>query len=180
MAKKSDYFFYQTGGHISTRSFSPCATANHSLDFFVLQWWLLPCCVTFQDVLIKCFFAHFLQHFHKVLCCSSGIDLHLSHQSTFIHETEVVPLPYQFDDWVVLLHLYFCIVLYHLYKWTMYCSFRSPEIFPQGSNFLWSRVVWLNFPIMWKLSNKSNRCTSKWWLKWCWLACEILLAMIWR
>jgi hypothetical protein len=28
--------------------------------------------------------TRFLQHLHKVLCCGSGIDLHFSHQSTFI------------------------------------------------------------------------------------------------
>ena len=33
----------------------------------------------------------FLQHLHKVLCCCSGIDLHVLHQSTFISR-RLVPL----------------------------------------------------------------------------------------
>ena len=53
----------------------------------VLEQWFLPCWVAILDSFdggYKYFCTCFLQHLHKVLCCCSGIDLHFSHQSTFI------------------------------------------------------------------------------------------------
>uniref|UniRef100_A0A673XLR6 Opsin 7, group member a n=1 Tax=Salmo trutta TaxID=8032 RepID=A0A673XLR6_SALTR len=75
------FFFHQTRGHVSKKyDLCPHVQLQTVICFFmaVLEQWLLPCCG------YRYFCTCFLQHLHKVLCCCSGINLHFSHQSTFI------------------------------------------------------------------------------------------------
>jgi hypothetical protein len=78
----------------------------------------------------------FLQHLHKVLCCCSGIDLHFSHQSTFISRRQNASpswAVWRLRGPMVLILVYYC-----LYRWTWYlqafgnCSqgwFRLVEVY---------------------------------------------------
>ena len=57
-----------------------------SSGFFLAEWPFRLCRyrTRFTVDIDTCFF----QHLHKVICCCSGIDLHISHQSTFIHRRQ--------------------------------------------------------------------------------------------
>ena len=87
------FLFHQTIGHFS-KKYDLCHHVNRSLAFLwrFRSSWILPCWAAFQVMSIydsfycgyRYFCTCFLQHLHKVLCCCSGIDLHFSHQSTFI------------------------------------------------------------------------------------------------
>ena len=75
----------------------------------------------------------FLQNLHTVLCCCSGIDLHLSHQSTFIsrrHNVSPSWAVWRLHGLVVFILAYYC-----LYRWTWYL--QAFGRFSQG----WTRLV---------------------------------------
>ena len=63
------------------------------------------------------FCTGFLQHRHMVLCCCSGIDLHLSHHSTFISRRRNVSPSW--EVWRLRGPMVF-ILAYCLYRWTLY------------------------------------------------------------
>ena len=90
------FLFHQTRGHFSKKydHSPPCAVANRSLAFL---WWFWSSVFFLADqpfrlcryrtrftVEIDTFVPVSSRIFIKVLCCCSGIDLHFSHQSTFI------------------------------------------------------------------------------------------------
>ena len=60
----------------------------------------------------------FLQHLHKVLCCCSGIDLHFSHQRTFISRRQN-PSP-SWAVWRLRGPMVFILAYYCLYRWMWY------------------------------------------------------------
>lgn len=83
-----------------------------------------------------------------------------------------------------------------IYTFVLYCIIYTNEQCTTSSdlwkyflkdkpNFLWSTIfvfcglVWFGW-IFPQCENTFNRYTLKWWLKWCRLACQIVLAMIWR
>ena len=130
---------------MKVRSLSPCAVANHSLA--VLEQWLLPCWAAFQVMSIQDLFycgyryfcTCFLQHPHKVLCCCSGIDLHFSHQSTFISRRQNASSPERYDG---------CVVPWCLYLHTIVCTdergtFRDLEIAPMEEPDLWRSRIFI-------------------------------------
>ena len=60
----------------------------------------------------------FLQHLHKILCCCSGIDLHFSHQSTFISKRQNASPSWaicRLHGNMVLILAYYC-----LHRWMWY------------------------------------------------------------
>ena len=75
----------------------------------------------------------FLQHLHNVLCCCSAIDLHFSHQSTFISRRQNASPSWAYDG---------CVVPWCLYLHTIVCTdergtFRHLEIAPKDEPDLW-------------------------------------------
>lgn len=72
-------------------SLSTCERANCCLAF-LWRFWRRGLFLVFQVLLMQNLFycgyrylsGCFLQHLHMVNCCCSGIDLHFSHQTTFI------------------------------------------------------------------------------------------------
>jgi hypothetical protein len=64
------------------------------------------------------FWTCFLQHLHKVLCCCSGIDLHLSHQSMFISRGQNASPSWAV--WRLRGPMVFILAYYYLYRWTWY------------------------------------------------------------
>ena len=127
----------------------------------VLEQWLLPCWAAFQVMSIYDSFSceyryvctRFLQHLHKVLCCCSGIDLHFSHQSTFLSKRQNAS-----PSWAVW-RLRGPMVF--IYLRTIVCTdesgtFRRFEIAPKYEPDLWRSIIffqrsWLisfDFPMM--------------------------------
>ena len=103
----------------------------------------------------------FLQHLHKVLCCCSGIDLHFSHQSTFISRRQNVSPPERYES---------CVVPWCLYLRTIVCTdergtFRHLEI---------RSFFWFSHDIKQRGSEFEGRYTSNW-LKWCQLVYQKLI-----
>ena len=115
-----------------------------------LEQWLLPCWAAFQVMSIQDLFycgyryfcTGFLQHLHKVLCCCSGIDLHFSHQSTFISRRQNA-LP-SWAVWRLCGPMVFILAYYCLYRLTWYLQVlcRSTIIF------LRSWLISFDFPMM--------------------------------
>ena len=112
-----------------------------------LEQCLLPCWAAFQVMSIKDTFYFGYRYFckvlfHKVLCCCSGIDLHFSHQSTFISRRQCAS-----PSWAVLWlrgPMVFILAYYCLYRWTWYLQqgwARLVEVynlFSEGlSDFFW-------------------------------------------
>ena len=60
----------------------------------------------------------FLQHLHKVICCCSGIDLHFSHQSTFISRRQNASPSWAV--WRLRGPMVFILAYYCLYRWMWY------------------------------------------------------------
>ena len=98
------------------------------------------------------FCTGFLQHLHKVLCCCSGIDLHLSHQSTFISRRQKASPSWAV--WRLCGPMVFILVYYCLYRWTWYyqafgyCSQGWTRLVEVYNFFLRYWLISFDFPMM--------------------------------
>jgi hypothetical protein len=127
-------------------SLSPCADANHSLAFFSV----------YAEDSFYCgyryFWTCFLQHLQKVICCCSGIDLHFSHQSTFISRWQNASPSWAV--WRLRGPMLFVLAYYCLYRWTWYlrafgnCSQGRTRLVEVYNFFLRSWLVYMDFPMM--------------------------------
>ena len=100
------------------------------------------------QILLTCF----LQHLHKVLCCCSGIDLHFSHQRTFISRRQNI-----FPSWAVWRlrgPMVFILSYYYSYRWTWYlqafgnCSQGWPRLVEVYNLSMRSWLIYFDFPMM--------------------------------
>ena len=75
----------------------------HLNSVFHISWYFCTC---------------FLQNLHEVLCCYSGMDLHFSHQSTFISRRQNASPSWAV--WWLRGPMVFILAYYCLYRWMWY------------------------------------------------------------
>ena len=137
------FLFHQTRGHFS-KKYDLCPHVHlltvvwvflrfWSSGFFLAERPFRLCRYRTFYCGYRYFFTCFLQHRHKVLCCCSGIDLHSSHQSTFIsrrQNTSPSWAVWRLRGPMVIILAYYC-----LYRWTWYL-----QVFGNCSQ-CWTRLV---------------------------------------
>jgi hypothetical protein len=142
------FLFHQTRGQLSKKyDLCPHVQLQTLVWLLYVGFWYR----TRFTVDIETFCTCFLQHLHKVLCCCSGIDLHFSHQSTFISRRQNASPSWAL--WRLRGPMVFILANYCLYRWTWYlqvfgnCCQGWTRL---GSKlfFLRSWLISFDFPVM--------------------------------